>query len=208
MSEDYVEVRDEPRHRRRFENEFVRMYDVLVPSGDTTMYHHHTEDTFYVSVNEATVRDQRWGSDEARTGVAPAGLALCRTHRSKPLIHQVSNVGDGEMRMIGAEIKRSPAVTSADPLEAPGHELGLEREQLRAYDLTLDSGASTGDIEYRFSSLTVVLVIASVLVRSGNGSERTMVYAPGDVIWQPGPVEFSLTNVGETPFKAVMGEWR
>ena len=49
MAESYVAVRDEPRHRRRFENEFVRVYDVLVPPGDTTLYHHHSEDTFSVS---------------------------------------------------------------------------------------------------------------------------------------------------------------
>ena len=48
MDEGYVAVRDEPRHRRRFEDDHVRVYDVLIPPGDTTLYHHHTEDTFYV----------------------------------------------------------------------------------------------------------------------------------------------------------------
>ena len=208
MGEDYVAVRDEPRHRRRFENEFVRVYDVLIPPGDTTLYHHHTEDTFYVAVNEATVRDQTWGSDEARTGTALAGSVLCRPHRSRPLIHQVHNLGTAEMRLIGAEIKSSPAVTSLLPLDAPGHTMTLERERLRTYELSLEPGESTGDIEYRFSSLTVSLSIASLVIRHPDGLERTAIYAPGNATWLPGPVRLSITNVGEEPCTAAVGEWR
>jgi uncharacterized RmlC-like cupin family protein len=208
MGEEYVAVRDEPRHRRRFENEFVRVYDVLIPPGDTTLYHHHTEDTFYVAVNEATVRDQTWGSDEMRTGTALAGSVLCRPHRSRPLIHQVHNLGTAEMRLIGAEIKSSPAMTSPMPLDAPGHTLTLERERLRTYQLSLEPGESTGDIEYRFSSLTVSLSIASLLIRYPDSLERTMIFAPGDVTWLPGPVRLSITNVGEVRCTAAVGEWR
>ena len=115
--EGWVEVRDEPRHRRRFEDEHIRMYDVLVAPGDTTLFHRHTEDTLYISINDARVQDRTWGSEEARTGDAPAGLCLCRPHRARPLIHQVTNVGDGPMRMIGAEIKASPPLRRGSPLD-------------------------------------------------------------------------------------------
>jgi hypothetical protein len=208
MAEDYVEVRDEPRHRRRFEDEFVRVYDVLVPVGDTTLYHRHTEDTFYVAVNEATVRDQTLGADGDRTGTAPAGTVMCRPHRSRPLIHQVHNVGTAEMRLIGAEIRKSPAVTSPRPLHAPGHSLVLEREPLRVYLLSLDPGESTGDIEYHFASLTVFLTTTSLRMRPTGGADATLIHAPGDVVWRPGPMAFSLTNVGEEQCRAAVGEWR
>jgi hypothetical protein len=208
MDEGYVAVRDEPRHRRRFEDDHVRVYDVLIPAGDTTLYHHHTEDTFYVAVNDAIVRNQVWGSDEAREGTAMAGTAMCLGHRTRPLIHQVHNAGTAEMRLIGAEIKASPAVTSADPLDAPGHRLTLERDRLRVYELALDPGESTGEIEYRFSGLTVFLTIATVLVHEGDGAERTLVQAPADVVWRRGPTRLQLTNVGEAPWRAFVGEWR
>jgi hypothetical protein len=120
----------------------------------------------------------------------------------------VENVGEGEMRLIGAEIRKSPAVTSPEALDAPGHVLSLERERLRAYELSLAPGESTGDIEYRFSSLTVILTIASLLIRHPDGTERSAVHAPGDVIWQPGPTLLSITNIGEQPCRAAVGEWR
>ena len=47
-------------------------YDVLVAPGDTTLFHRHTEDTLYISINDARVQDRTWGSEEARTGDAPA----------------------------------------------------------------------------------------------------------------------------------------
>ena len=208
MTESYVPVRDEPRHRRRFENELVRVYDVFIPPGDTTLYHHHTEDTFYVAVNEATVEDRTWGEEGVRTGTAPAGSLLCRTHRSRPLIHQVHNIGDGDMRLIGAEIKASPPATSAEPLVAPGHTLALDRPQLRVYDLALDPGSTTGEFEYHFASLTVMLSVATLAIRHADGSESTVIYAPGDVVWRQGPVKLSFTNVGEEPCRAAVGEWR
>jgi hypothetical protein len=211
--ESYVEVRDEPRHRRRFENEFVRVYDVLIPPGDTPLYHRHTEDTFYVAVNDANVRDRTWGEEEARTGTARAGTAMCRPHRSRPLIHQVHNLGPDEMRLIGAEIKASPPATSdapqsPPPLQAPGHVMTLERDRLRVYELSLEPGQSTGKIRYGFAGLTVLLTVATLHIDEGEGTGRTVIQAPGDVVWRPAPTSLSITNVGEEPCRAALGEWR
>lgn len=202
----WVEVRDEPRHRRRFETDLVRVYDVEIPPGDTTLYHRHTEDTFYVAVNEATVRDRTWGEEGERSGTAPAGSLLCRPHRSRPLIHEVHNLGPGPMRLIGAEIKAAPPVTAAAPLDAPGHTLSLERDPLRAYELALDPGESTGEIHYGFAGLTVFLTIATVSVRTAEGTV-TSIHAPGDVVWRPEPMRLTITNAGEEPFRAALGEW-
>ena len=212
MAEDetWVEVRDEPRHRRRFETDLIRVYDVEIPPGDTTLYHRHTEDTFYVAVNEATVRDRTWGEDGERTGTAPAGSLLCRPHRSRPLIHQVHNLGPGSMRLIGAEIRAvgvPAAGAPAGPLEAPGHSLSLERDRLRAYEVALEPGESTGEIHYGFAGLTVFLTIATVSVRTAEGTVTT-IHAPGDVLWRPEPTRLTITNVGEEPFRAALGEWR
>jgi hypothetical protein len=112
------------------------------------------------------------------------------------------------MRLIGAEVKRSPSLTSSEALDASGHTLTLERDRLRVYELSLGPGESTGSIEYRFSSLTVFLTIATVLTRTDGGAEHINVHAPGDVIWMPGPAAFSLTNLGDEPYRAAVGEWR
>ena len=208
MTDEFVEVRDEPWHRRRFENPHVRVYDVLIPPGDTTLYHRHTEDTLYVGIAEAAVRDQMLGRDGARTGTTPAGMALWRPHRTRPLTHQVQNVGTSDMRLIGAEVRSTPAQTSPRALEARGHELRLENERVRIYDLGLAPGETTGSLRYEFWSLTVTLTIGCLEVGSSDARKRTSILAPGDVVWRPGPDDFSITNVGEAPFAAIVAEWR
>lgn len=205
---DYVDVRDEPRHRLRFENAYARVYDVLVPPGDTTLYHRHTEDTFYVATGRAELRDQTWGDEDSRLIALPMGLSLCRPHRSEPLIHRVGNVGDSDMRMIGAEAKKSPPHVAEKALEAPAHALLWEAERLRAYDLNLDPQQSTGAIEYPFSGLTVFLGSSCVEVGDQGGSRRVLGCSPGDLVWHDGPISLSITNVGVGPCRAVVCEWR
>ncbi len=53
---DYVAVIDEPQHYHRFENEFVRVYDVRFAPGEHSLYHRHDEDTMYVTVRDVIAR--------------------------------------------------------------------------------------------------------------------------------------------------------
>jgi hypothetical protein len=207
MSEEWVEVRDEPRHRRRFENPYVRVYDVLVTPGDTTLYHRHTEDTLYVAVADARIADQQLGRDEPRPGAVSVGLSLCRPHRTKPLTHQVSNVGDTDMRMIGAEVKASPFASPDTPLDAPGHSLVWETDRLRAYELVLGPGEGTGSVRYQFAGLTIALTVGCLSI-DGSGGPVTGSWAPGDAVWHGEAREVEITNVGEHDYRAVVTEWR
>jgi hypothetical protein len=209
MSDDtWVEVRDEPRHQRRFENDYARVYDVRVAPGDRTLFHRHTEDTFYVAIENARVEDQTFGESQSRTSDVPAGIALCRPHRDEPLIHRVCNVGQTGMRMIGAEVSRSPEVSAEKPLESPGHALQWETPRIRAYLLELAPGECTGEVHYDFSGLTVALSEGNLGLHDTAGATRTSASARGDVVWHEGPLAFELTNAGEHPFRAYVAEWR
>ena len=47
-----VEISGEPRHHPKFENEYVRIWDVTVPVGDVTLWHAHRNDNVVVSLSE------------------------------------------------------------------------------------------------------------------------------------------------------------
>ena len=206
--ETWVEVFDEPRHHRRFENDCARVYDVRVPPGERTLYHRHTEDTFYISILSAKIEDQTFGASETNTAQVPVGIAICRPHREEPLIHRVRNLGATPMRMIGAEVKRSPEVVAEQPLEAFGHTLQWETPRMRAYLLELAPGESTGEIRYDFGGLSVCLSEGNLAVHDAGGATRTGASAEGHATWHDGPLRFELTNRGEAPFRAYVGEWR
>ncbi len=203
----FVETYDEPYHRRRFENDFARVYDVLIPAGATTLYHRHTLDTLYVSIAAAKPQEQVLGQAPQAVAQLPAGVAMCRNHYSEPLIHQVTNHGGEAMRLIGVEMKATPATVAAEPLSAAMHEFKWHRGRLRVYKLEVPPGSSTGKVCYSFASVTIALCQASLEVQDANASPRSYTCEAGDVVWQEGPHEFSLTNIGENPYVAYLGEW-
>jgi len=205
---DYVEVLDEPRHRRCFENDLVRVYDVLIPPGDVSLFHRHTEDTYYISIVDAyDIREQVFGEVETSTiPQIPAGFGVCRKHRSQPLIHQVSNGGQTDMRMIGAELKRSPPTSAAKALDHPNHVLLSEEARYRSYSFQLEPGQTTGILKYNFFSLTVVLNRTNLKIDYGETGSQTITCAPGHTIWSD-PLTFSVTNVGEDLFSSIVLEW-
>ncbi|MGI9328190.1 MAG: hypothetical protein ACR2PZ_23425 [Pseudomonadales bacterium] len=207
--EQYVHVREEPFHQRRYENAFVRTYDALIPPGAQSLYHLHNEDTFYVSIVEARqITEQTWGTSETITNERiPSGIAICRHHRDEPLIHQVTNGGDVPMRMIGAEIKACPEVWSANLFEGPGHTLLRDDKRYRAYRLCLEPGESTGEITYGFSGLTVFLSQCCIAYETALGTSRILTCEGGDTLWHDGPVACIITNVAETPLQAIVAEW-
>lgn len=50
---EYVEVHDEPIHRRQFSNEYVYVYIAGIRPGETSLWHRHSENTLYVCVEHA-----------------------------------------------------------------------------------------------------------------------------------------------------------
>jgi len=203
--QDYVSVHDEPMHRFRFRNDYAFVYDVGIPVEAVTLYHSHDEDSLYVAINGVHCCVQDLGCEPV-TNQIDKGTIMVAPFRSKPLIHQVTNVGHEEMRMIGAEILASPPVTAAAPLSAPGLTLLADRPRIRTYRIELAPGETTGDLKCDFSG--ILIVMAGCALEIAGRETRTLSVVPGDAIWHDGPLVQRFTNPGRQPFEAVLGEWR
>ncbi len=115
------------------------------------------------------------------------------------------------MHMIGAEHKKSPPMVADQPLEAPHHSRvddPFKGETIRFHRVLLERGESTGAVRYDFSGLLVSISDASVELTGADGSRQVLSFAPGSQLWHDGPLTRSLTNLGETRFEAMLGEWR
>ena len=120
-----VAVYDEPEHRVEVENDHVYAYRVRLAPGQTTLWHRHTEDTVYFALAAAR------GQEELATRAAivteiPCGIAVSRPHRSEPLVHKVTNLGDDLFHMIGAEAHARPAYGVRTPRVPSDREVVLE----------------------------------------------------------------------------------
>jgi len=205
--ERFVEVADEPRHHPRLENDFVRVYDFQLRPGEVTLYHRHDEDTFYVAIEPARILDQPFGEAPATETVSwPAGIAWCRGYGNDPVIHRVTNSGDETMRVIGAEMRATPAKRAAPPLRAPAYELKYEDPRLRVYRLELEPGESTREVTYDFSALFVAVSPTCLSLREGSREQSRSLDA-GDIYWHEGMRTLELQNAGTGRFRAYLAQW-
>jgi quercetin dioxygenase-like cupin family protein len=81
------------RHRWALENQYVRVYDVRIPPGETTTFHRHAYDqvVIYVSGGQVSgqLEGQPWGKSEL---IEPGGVSFA-AHAAEPMTHRVRNDG-------------------------------------------------------------------------------------------------------------------
>ena len=80
------------RHRWLFENQYVRVYDVRIPPGETTDFHRHAYDGVTVFVSGGLVAIQVQGEPWGKTEKIVPGVAFSADSK-KPVGHRVRNDG-------------------------------------------------------------------------------------------------------------------
>ncbi|MGI9103703.1 MAG: hypothetical protein ACR2IF_14790 [Terriglobales bacterium] len=95
---------DERFHHWLFENQYVRVYDVRIPPGETTDFHVHAFDTVLVEISggleTAQVQGQAWGKAEKEE---PGAVAFSGDSR-RTRIHRVRNDGTSEYHVIAVQL--------------------------------------------------------------------------------------------------------
>jgi quercetin dioxygenase-like cupin family protein len=200
-----VAVADEPRHHLKFENQYVRVFDVQVPPGDTTLFHVHSNDYLFVSIGSATLKAELMGAQ-------PADLIVkdgeCRYSKA-PITHRVTNVGKDLFRNITIEVLNSPGIgAGAQTHELPGHTVVLDNDRVRVERLVIEPGQSIATHTHPRSGLGVVVSGAEIQIDSPRQKPRTVRFEPGGFQWLDGPVTHSMKNTGKTRFEAVHIDWK
>ena len=134
------------------------------------------------------------------------------THKTdKPLVHKITNMNDGAMLCIDAEVINKPPVTSPFPLVADHHTLIKTRDRCRVYSLLLEPGQST-TVSYNFFHLSVVLKGSQIKVSLGDSSGHNISWDKssviGDVEWCSPTLNLTITNFGSSTFEQYIAEWR
>jgi hypothetical protein len=108
------------------------------------------------------------------------------------------------------EILKPPPIGSDTPLQAPVYMLNEEYSNAKAriYDVNIDPEQSTGKHTWNFYG-TVLSLSNGELESEGADSPFAdgALSSYGQWEWVQGPVEFSVTNKGNAPYKAIIIEW-
>ena len=198
-----VEISGEPRHHPKFENEYVRVWDVTVPAGDATLWHAHRNDNVVLTLGDASLRietlggapaESQWKFGEVRFGKAT-------------YVHRAMNIGTTPFHNMTIEVLKSPSGSDfLSKLKDTGTRTPvLENERVRVYRLSLAPGESTGTHTHHLPSLAIAITNGEIEVTTPSKEKDKLdrlTLAVGDARWRAGEVTHSIRNVSKTRFEA------
>lgn len=192
-----VEISGEPRHHPKFENEFVRIWDVTVPAGDATLWHAHRNDNVVVVLSAANLRIETAGAAPAEVewkfGDVKFGKAT--------YVHRAMNIGPTSFHNLTIELLK-PSGVSSEPSNGTSKPV-LENDRVRVYRVSLEPGQSTTMHTHVLPSLAVAITGGELEVTTqGKDRPDRFMLPAGDARWRAGGVTHSIKNVGKTRFEA------
>jgi quercetin dioxygenase-like cupin family protein len=200
-----VEIKGEPRHHPKFENEFVRIWDVTVPGGDATFWHAHRNDNVIVTLAPARLHIETLGRDPVDAEWKYAEVRFSKA----TYVHRAMNVGTTAFHNLTIELlKPASADSNWSPLpKEADREPILENERVRVYRYSLKPGESMATHTHPLPGLSVTITAAEIEVTANGKTVRHPVKAD-DVSWREGGVTHSVKNVGKTVFDGVDIEFK
>lgn len=201
-----VPIEKEPAHRVVLQNEYVRAFEVWLPTGEDTLWHVHRHDGISVRLADATIEDQLPDGQsrvlQLRRGVVAYGAT------PTALTHRVRNVGETAFHNVYIELLADPDGENGQVGEAPGRPVEFENDRVRAFRRTLAPGEKT-DVHTHASSGVAVLVTAGTIESSGpQGATTSRDVKAGAVQWIDAGTTHALKNVGDAPIEIVDIEFR
>ena len=135
-----IPVGKEPHHRTVFEDAHLRVLDVVIPSGTTTLDHSHEHDLATVSIGLADTRIRTPGADWGAVRRRPLGDTNTAEYAGKRGIHTIQNVGPDPYRLIAVENVKQSGWHVVPAVAAPGVRLLTENRAFRASSVRLKAG--------------------------------------------------------------------
>jgi quercetin dioxygenase-like cupin family protein len=198
-----VEISGEPRHHPKFENEFVRLWDVTVPAGDATLWHAHRNDNVVVGFSEVKLRIETLGREPVE---GPWKFGEVRFSKAT-YIHRAMNVGTTAFHNFTIELLKAPG--GASLTKEPGREPVLENERVRVFRVTLEPGQSGPMHTHTVPILAIALTPGELEVTTKGGAQSERVKRPeGNVLWRSEAVTHTIKNVGTTRYEGVDIEFK
>lgn len=163
-------------HRTVFENEYLRVIDVRIPPGETSLYHVHVIPSVIVYLTQSTNRSESWPDKALLTRDISPGQSRYAAYDEKPLTHRVTNTGTGLFRVYDIELLKNPSTATLPPLAIPHTALHWEEKRLRSSGLALAPNAKTEIPPSRCATLVVATGGKVQLIASGakGGSARAL----------------------------------
>lgn len=184
-----IPVRMEPRHKMVLENAYLRLLNVHIAPGDTSLYHIHATPSVVIILTQSLIGSQQIGKLPSAPGEVTPGITDYKDYGNHPLIHRVWNQGPDTFHVMDIELLRKQPDTIPWPDFPTGSmSLNWEKPLVRCFHLTLNAGSAC---QLPPSNCPHLLVMIHGTARTGNTD-----IDPGDYKWIPAQKEVTITTRG------------
>lgn len=184
-----ITMNEEPHYQRLTYIRHMRVFEVNVPPGESTLDHAHDHDVATLALGDGTTRVRRVGEDWSAPVMRALGSAEIAAYTGAPASHRAENVGTTPYRMLVVENLRDRGWSTPAPLAAPGTTLRQEGRAFAVYDVRL-SAATPRTNHVHENATMVILLSGGVQVQGGGGEsefrmEQTGRWFPSSGVDQP-----------------------
>jgi quercetin dioxygenase-like cupin family protein len=190
-----VPIEKEPHHKVLLDTLLLRILEITVAPGETTLDHRHEFDIATVALGNASTRTKRPGEDWGAPRIRPVGSADLIEYTGKPAVHQVENIDKTPYHLIAVENYRTGTWPARTAITAPATTLAKETRSFAAYDvkLTADEPAT----EHAHDVPTVVILVSGEITNQGvNGEEPYPVKGAGKWVLVPAAQAHTMEAAG------------
>lgn len=99
-----VPVDKEPHHHFVFQNQYVRVLDVLFPVGETSLFHTHSNDNVGIPISGDKTQSQPAGGEWSEVQDVKPGNPGFRKARGQAYTHRVRSAGKLPFHVIDVEV--------------------------------------------------------------------------------------------------------
>jgi quercetin dioxygenase-like cupin family protein len=191
-----VPVHLEPRHPVAFENEKLRVLNVNIEAGDTTLDHVHAYDIAVVCISGCKIRTRPLGGDWGDWSSRTPGQVSVNSNAGHPIIHS-HQAGNGPYHVISIENLRQGGWSQDAPASALAPKLINQARAFQIYDVRLGAG----DVEaYHLHTHPVVAIVVSGDVMVDGKDHRPLKGVGRSTEWAviPAGTAHGMANRGAT----------
>jgi len=187
-----VNILQEPRHRTVLINGDLRLLDVQINPGDTTLPHTHDSAILYTFISNGE-------------GPLNGRVSSVTTYVDEHFTHRVSNEGPGLFRIIAMASYAAPYEHPVIPVRGLSQEPQLENAWFRSFRLELAAGESSADLTHGYPVAIVQVTEGLVHVSRADGI-TTELQAAGDWAWRAAGQPYQIQNKTDGPVVVVINE--
>ncbi|MCF8452347.1 MAG: hypothetical protein K9G42_04045 [Pedobacter sp.] len=198
-------VHEEPRHQPVFQSKEIRILNVRVAPGDTSLYHMHTTPSFFIRLTNTITGSQVQG-EAKKAGKSQSGeIRFENLAPPNNRVHRVWNADKDTFHVMDVELLMKKAAFDQKPLNLPNLKLEIDTNWVRAYRLNLLKGIDF-KTKNKQQSLVLVSLNPSTLEITQNGKTGLQALKPGSFFVIKRRQSFSVKNTSEISTQFVLLE--